>query len=77
MPIDQLTAILGWAAVVCIGVLLPSIVAQLVLRGPITHIHARLVGLNEQDLGRAYFQLLTLVPQARVYTREDRCLRRG
>ncbi|NEX17989.1 MAG: hypothetical protein C1943_15560 [Halochromatium sp.] len=58
MTIDQLTAFLGWAAVINIGVLLLSTAALLVLRAPITRIHARLFGLDEQDLGRAYFQYL-------------------
>jgi hypothetical protein len=58
MTIDQLTAFLGWAAVINIGLLLLSTVTLLALRGPITRIHARLFGLNEQDLGRAYFQYL-------------------
>ena len=58
MTIDQRTAYLGWAAVINVGLLLLSTVALLVLRGPITRIHARLFGLNEQDLGRAYFQYL-------------------
>jgi hypothetical protein len=58
MTIDQLTAFFGWAAVINIGLLLFSTVALLVLRAPITRIHARLFGLAEQDLGRAYFQYL-------------------
>ena len=44
--------------VINIGLLLFSTMALLVLRGPITRIHARLFGLNEQDLSKAYFQYL-------------------
>jgi hypothetical protein len=58
MTLDQLTAFFGWAAVINIGLLLFSTMALLVLRGPITRIHARLFGLNEQDLSKAYFQYL-------------------
>lgn len=58
MTIDQLTAFFGWAAAINIGLLLLSTLALLALREPITRIHAHLFGLNEQDLGRAYFQYL-------------------
>jgi hypothetical protein len=58
MTIDQLAAFFGWAAVINISLLVFSTVALLALRGPITRVHARLFGLNEQDLGRAYFQYL-------------------
>lgn len=58
MTIDQLTAFFGWAAIINILLLLVSAAALLVLRGPITRIHTRLFGLDEKDLGRAYFQYL-------------------
>jgi hypothetical protein len=58
MNIDQLTTFLGWAAIINIGLLLLSTVALLALRRPITQIHAHLFGLDEKDLGRAYFQYL-------------------
>ncbi|EIC20917.1 DUF6868 family protein [Thiorhodovibrio frisius] len=58
MTLDQLTAFFGWAAIINIALLLVSAAALLVLRGPITRIHTRLFGLDEKDLGRAYFQYL-------------------
>ncbi|AGA89337.1 hypothetical protein Thimo_0480 [Thioflavicoccus mobilis 8321] len=58
MTIDQLTAFLGWAAIINIALLTLSTTALIAMRGRITRIHARLFGLDEKDLGRAYFQYL-------------------
>jgi len=58
MTISDLTALLGWAAVINIAVLLVSTIGLVAMRRPITAIHARLFGLDEKDLGRAYFQYL-------------------
>jgi hypothetical protein len=58
MTIEQLTAFFGWAAVINVAVLVLSTGALLAMRGTITGVHARLFGLDETDLGRAYFQYL-------------------
>jgi len=58
MTIEVLTEFLGWASVINIIILLLSTVGVLVMRQFITGIHARLFGLDEKDLGRAYFQYL-------------------
>ena len=58
MTLEALTAILGWAAVINIAILLISTLAVLAMRSTITGIHSRLFGLDEKDLGRAYFQYL-------------------
>ena len=58
MTLDQLTAFFGWTWSSTSACSCFSTMALLVLRGPITRIHARLFGLNEQDLSKAYFQYL-------------------
>jgi hypothetical protein len=58
MTIEALTELLGWASVVNITILLLSTLALIAMRGAITGIHSKLFGLDEKDLGRAYFQYL-------------------
>jgi len=58
MTIEALTELLGWASVLNIVVLMLSTVTLIAMRGVISNIHSRLFGLDEQDLGRAYFQYL-------------------
>ncbi|WP_444928505.1 DUF6868 family protein [Microbulbifer sp. SSSA002] len=58
MELENLTLLLGWASVINIGILLLSTLGLVCLRKPITRVHARIFTLNEQDLGRAYFQYL-------------------
>ncbi|MDG2175440.1 MAG: hypothetical protein P8M72_04815 [Gammaproteobacteria bacterium] len=41
-----------------IAILLLSTLALISMRGVITRIHSSLFGLDEKDLGRAYFQYL-------------------
>ena len=58
MTIEALTELLGWASVLNIAVLMLSTVTLIAMRGVISNIHSKLFGLDEQDLGRAYFQYL-------------------
>ena len=58
MTTEVLTAVLGWAAVINLAILVFSSFTVIVMRGPITRIHSRMFGLDEKDLGRAYFQYL-------------------
>ena len=58
MTLETVTAILGWASVVNIAILLLSTLGLIAMRGTITGIHSRLFGLDDKDLGRAYFQYL-------------------
>ena len=58
MTTEVLTAVLGWAAVINLAILVFSSLTVIVMRGPITRIHSRMFGLDEKDLGRAYFQYL-------------------
>lgn len=58
MTIHAITEILGWVVIINIGILLFSTIMVVVMRETITGIHAQLFGLEQQDLGRAYFQYL-------------------
>ena len=58
MTIEVITKFLGWTTVVNVGILLFSTVMLVAMRGTITTIHSKLFGLDEKDLGRAYFQYL-------------------
>lgn len=56
--IETLRTFFGWCAVINVAVLLFTSVVLQLARGMISKIHARLFGLNEADLARAYFQYL-------------------
>ena len=59
MTTEALTELLGWASAINIAVLMFSTLMLIVMRGSITtKIHSKLFGLDEKDLGRAYFQYL-------------------
>ena len=58
MTIEALTELLGWASVLNIAVLMLSAITLIAMRGTIAKVHSKLFGLNEKDLGRAYFQYL-------------------
>jgi hypothetical protein len=58
MTMEELTAFLGWTSVINIAVLLLSTLVLIAMRGGIAKIHSQLFGLDEKDLGRAYFQYL-------------------
>ncbi len=58
MTIEALTELLGWTSVINITILLLSTLGLIAMRGTVTGIHSKLFGLDEKDLGRAYFQYL-------------------
>lgn len=58
MTIETLTELLGWATVVNLVIISLSTLGVIVMRRSITEIHSKLFGLDEKDLGRAYFQYL-------------------
>jgi hypothetical protein len=58
ITIEALTELLGWATVINIVVLLLSTLGVIAMRETIAGIHSKLFGLDEKDLGRAYFQYL-------------------
>jgi hypothetical protein len=58
MTMETLTELLGWASVLNIVVLMLSTIILVAMRGTIAKLHSQLFGLDEKDLGRAYFQYL-------------------
>lgn len=58
MTIESITELIGWSSVINIAILLLSTLAVIGMKGVITGIHSNLFGLDEKDLGRAYFQYL-------------------
>ncbi len=58
MTMEEITTLLGWASAINIVVLLFSTLVLIAMRGGIAKIHSQLFGLDEKDLGRAYFQYL-------------------
>ena len=58
MTIDILREVLGWCAVINIGLLIFSAIFVVSLRGPISRIHAKMFNLNESDISLAYFRYL-------------------
>ena len=58
MTMESLTELLGWASALNILVLMLSTITLIAMRGTITKLHTKLFGLDEKDLGRAYFQYL-------------------
>ena len=58
MTTETLIEFLAWSSVVNIAILAFSAIAVIMMRGAISRIHSNMFGLDEKDLGRAYFQYL-------------------
>jgi hypothetical protein len=58
MTTETLIEFLAWASVVNIAILAFSAITVIMMRGTISRIHSSMFGLDEKDLGRAYFQYL-------------------
>ena len=58
MTTETLTEFLGWVSVINIAVLLISGIMVIAMRGLISKVHSKIFGLDQKDLGRAYFQYL-------------------
>ncbi|WP_372716876.1 DUF6868 family protein [Immundisolibacter sp.] len=56
--IETLTTFLGWSTVINFGVLAVAAILLILMRGPISKLHARMFSLDEAELSRAYFQYL-------------------
>jgi len=56
--IEAMREFLGWCSIINIVLLIFSAIFMVLLRGPISRIHAKMFNLNESDLSRAYFQYL-------------------
>ena len=60
MSIDTLTTLIGWCAVINMGVLLLSTIALVSRWEAVARLHARLFGLDTVALSAAYFQYLAV-----------------
>ena len=58
MTVNMLREVLGWCAVINIGLLIFSTIFVVSLRDPISRIHAKMFNLNESDISLAYFRYL-------------------
>ena len=58
IPLELLTAFLGWTTIINLVLLLISSIIVVAARGAISRIHGRLFGIESADLSRAYFQYL-------------------
>ena len=58
MTTETLTELLGWASIINIALLILTTIMVIAVRGTISKIHSSLFGLDEKDLGRAYFQYI-------------------
>lgn len=56
--IEAMREFLGWCSVINIGLLIFSSIFLVLLRGPISRIHGKMLNLDESDLSRAYLQFL-------------------
>ena len=55
---ETLTEFFGWVSIINIVVLMISGILVILMRGFISKIHSKIFGLDQKDLGRAYFQYL-------------------
>jgi len=55
---ETVRAVLAWCAVLNIGLLIFASVAVMLMGGSMKRLHARMFGLSDDDLSRAYFQYL-------------------
>ena len=58
MSMQALSTLLGWSVVINFGILLFSTLMLMLTRNWVSSIHGRMFGLDQKDLGRAYFQYL-------------------
>jgi hypothetical protein len=56
MTMETLRVFFAWMCAINLALLLLTTVMIVAMRGTVTKIHASMFGLDEKDLGRAYFQ---------------------
>ncbi len=56
--IDSVTTFLGWCTVINIAVLTFSSLLIITFKNPVSKIHSKLFGLNEESLPLIYFQYM-------------------
>ena len=58
LTLQDLTELLGWVSIVNISLLVLAAISLMTIKQKIVPIHAKMFGLSEDDLLRAYFQYL-------------------
>lgn len=58
--LETLVTFLAWCTTINLVVLVMTGLAMLTVRRPLAGLHARIFGLSEADISRAYFQYLAL-----------------
>jgi len=56
--IETIREFLGWCSVINIGLLLLSSIMIVLMRSWVVNIHAKMTGINEEELPILYFQVL-------------------
>ena len=56
--VQTIREILGWITILNVAIVLFSFLILIIAGSPIKRIHAKVFGLSEGDLSRAYFQYL-------------------
>ena len=56
--VQTIREVLGWSTILNVGVLVFSSLVLIIAGSPIKRLHAKMFGLSEGDLSRAYFQYL-------------------
>ena len=58
ISIETVTEFLGWTTAINFGILMFAVIMLVLMRSYISKIHAKMFGLSEADISRAYFQHL-------------------
>ena len=58
ITIDTLTVFFGWCSVINIGILVFAAFILMILKEPISRLHSKLFGLNQESLPLIYFRYL-------------------
>jgi len=56
--VEALRAFFGWCSVINVGLLMISGISIVLLRGPVSRIHAKMFKLEEKNLSLVYFKFL-------------------
>ena len=56
--VETVREVLGWCTILNMAILVFAGIYVMVLGGPIKRLHAKMYGLSDGDLSRAYFQYL-------------------
>jgi hypothetical protein len=56
--IETLTALLGWATLINICILIMASISVMLMRNAMISLHGKMFGLDSVDLSRAYFQYI-------------------